>query len=191
MVYQNNFLSVGEPRWSTFEKYNFPGQEISTGNRNLGQNPSILSNFWAYRSNMSVDIGPNCLGGQYKVYKRDLWPKLTAEKYPYFFDIVEISGIYRPLKFLHFQLNVVVRNNSVLLQKIIAFKNIFIFYSKIKIIFSIRKNIPEFMVPFSCAPKAHKICGYWGLEEISEALPFYLRNSLFRVSRIQRKAIRM
>ena len=99
MVYQNNFLSVGEPRWSTFEKYNFPGQEISTGNRNLGQNPSILSNFWAYRSNMSVDIGPNCLGGQYKVYKRDLWPKWTAEKYPYFFDIVEISGIYRPLKF--------------------------------------------------------------------------------------------
>ena len=48
---------------------------------------------------MGVDIGPNCLGGRYKVYKRDLWPKLAAKKCPYFFDIVEISALYRPLKF--------------------------------------------------------------------------------------------
>ena len=147
-------MSVGEPRWSTFEKYNFPGQEISTGNRNLGQNPSILSNFCVFRSNMGVDIGPNCLGGRYKVYKRDLWPKLAAEKCPYFFDNVEISALYRPLKSLHFQLNLAVRNNSALLEKIIEFRKIFIFFQKLKLYFQSAKIFQKFWCLFH-APQRH------------------------------------
>ena len=59
-------------------------------------------------------------------------------------------------------------------------------FRKFQIIYSNRRKIADFSVTILRSPKAHQFCLYWKWEEISEVLPFYLRNLLFRVFRIQR-----
>ena len=50
---------------------------------------------------MCADIGSECVGGQYKVYKRILWLNLTHGKCPSIFHIFEISAIYRGMKIFY------------------------------------------------------------------------------------------